>query len=127
MSETQKPIRFSQLLTQHVNNIVQKTFLHEQLTPAVLRAIRDRIHETISAVFERSTHKLSPMSRMWLTNQYFKRIQINGEQSMNDMIVINDHKLEQLPFEDVHLLKNLFDQTELNAELDAEYRKRTLS
>ena len=119
-------VRFAELLTQHIEHSIRKDFLQEALTPATMRAIRDRIRTIIDGVFNRSTHKLSEVGRAWLTNQFFTRIQV-GDQPIRDMIVVNEYKLPQLAYDDVRLLAGLFDGTVLAAELNDEYRNRNAS
>ena len=117
-------IRFSELLTQHIENTVKRKFMHEMITDTVMREIRTLIRITIDNIFERSNHKLSPLGRAWLTDQFFKRIKVNNGQLMNDMVVIHEHKLSELVYDDVRLLSGLFDKTDLAHELHDEYRDR---
>lgn len=122
-----KPIRFAQLLTLHVNNTIKTNFLNEQLTPDLMKSVRDCIRKTISDVFQRSTHKLETESLNWLSNQFFKAIEVNGDQKMGDLVVINEYKLADLPYHDIQLMRNLFNETLLSNELEDEYRRRSAS
>ena len=127
---TEKQVRFADLLTLHVSNTVQKQFLHETLSTQTLRAIRDCVHKTISEIFERSNYTLSSQALNWVGNQYFKSIQVGsneGMQSINDMVVINDYKLSEMSFCDIQLMRNLFSETAMSAELEAEYFRRNAS
>lgn len=121
-----KHIRFSQLLEVHLKGVL-KRFLHEQLTPEVLRSIRDSIQSAIADVFEKSSHKLDARSINWLAHRYFAAVKVNDDQSINDMVVINEYKLSELPYDDIVLMRNLFDRTILAPDLDAEYRLRSQS
>ena len=123
---TDKRIRFHQLLELQLNNCLKK-FLHEQLTPALMRSIREEIRSTINGVFSKSTHKLTTEATTWLTDQYFKGIRLNEEQLMSDQVVINEYKLSELEFNDIQLLRNLFIDTTMGPELDAELRRRSAS
>jgi len=127
VAKQKQHVRFSQLLTIHVNNVVQKKFVNEQLNDAMLRSLRDTIKGTINEVFRRSNHNLEEKSLVWLTDQFFKRVKVNDDQSVNDMVVIHEYKLSQLPYHDVELLRNLFNNTELSVELEEEYKQRSTS
>ena len=119
--------RFAQLLTQHIGNTVSRRYTGTQLTDAALHEMRHTIRTIIDSVFDRSTHKLSETGRAWLTNQLFKRIKVNDDKQVVDLIVINEYNLSQLTYHDVELLSGLFDQTDLAAELNDEYRTRRSS
>lgn len=122
-----KPVRFHQLLEQQLNAILKKRFLNEALTPPKLREIREAFREQISGVFEKSTRRLSPKATTWLTDQYFKAVKVNDDQLMTDMVVLNEYKLSELEFNDIQLLRNLFNETIMGPELEAEYRRRNVS
>ena len=120
--------RFVELLNRHVVDTVQRKFEHQQLTPATMREIRSTIRAVIDGVFTKSDkYKLTETGRAWLTNQYFKRLHVNASQTMNDLIVINEYKLTELSYSDIALLRDLYDQTDLADELNAEYRSRSAS
>lgn len=126
----QKHVRFADLLTLHVSNTIKKKFINEQLNPETLRSIRDCVHMTIKEVFHRSSHRLSSEALNWIGNQYFKAIQIGsveGKQTINDMVVVNDFKLSEMPMSDIVLMRNLFNETNMSSELEAEYRRRSTS
>lgn len=128
--EEQKHVRFAELLTLHVSNVIKKRFVNEQLNTGTLTAIRDTVRLTISEVFRRSSHTLTQESINWLANQYFKSIQLGhggGVETVSDMVVINEYKLADLPYHDIQLMRNLFNETTLGPELDAEYRRRSTS
>lgn len=116
--------RFAELLAQHVQDTVTRRFAYEKLDPATMRKIRQTIREIVSGVFQRSTHKLSDTGQSWLTNQVFKRLQVGPEAMMSDLIIINEHKLTGLSLAEVRLLRDLFDETDMVNELDAELRSR---
>lgn len=117
--------RFAELLAQHVQDTVQRRFENEKLDPSTMRKIRQAIREIVSGVFQRSTHKLSDTGQSWLTNQVFKRLQVGPDAMMSDLIIINEHKLSELPLADVRLLGDLFDQTDMASELKAELATRS--
>lgn len=120
-------IRFAQLLELHVTNVITKKFVNEQLTPLLMRQIREAIRAAIENVFVKSKHNLSNAALTWLTDQYFKAIKLNGEMTMSDQVVIHEYKLSQLPYHDIELLRNLFNETAMAPELEKEYRTRSLA
>ncbi len=122
-----KPVRFAKLLEQHINNVVKKLYLNEQATSTVLHSIHATVRREIDTVFLKSTFKLSEESRSWLTDQFFKSISINGEQSIGDRVITNEYKLETLPYHDIELLRNLFNETAIGPYLEEEYRRRSQS
>ena len=122
-----KRIRFHQLLETQLTNSLQKKFLNEQLTPALMRSIREMIRQQINDVFSKSRFKLSADATTWLTDQYFKGIKLNDDQLMSDQVVINEYKLSELEFNDIQLLRNLFLETTMGPDLDAELRRRSAS
>lgn len=127
MPADDKQIRFHQLLEIQLNSIIQKQFVNEQLTPVMMRSLRNAIREQLDSVFSKSRFKLSPNALTWLGDQYFKNIRLNGDQLMNDTVVIHEYKLSQLEFNDIQLLRNLFLETIMGPELDAELRRRSAS
>ena len=81
----------------------------------------------VASVFEKSSRPMCKEAIVWLSDQYFKRIRLNEDFLMGDQCVINEYKLSQMPYHDIELLKNLFDQTDFGAELEEEYKKRSTS
>ena len=123
-----KNVRFAQLLELHINNVVKKQFKTGQLlTPLLMKEIHLEVRRQIDVVFEKSTHKLTPEARSWLTDQFFKVIQINGNVTMGDQVILNEYKLSSLPYHDVELLRNLFNETDLAGVLNEEYQRRSQS
>lgn len=128
-----KHIRFSELLELHVNNVIKKKFQPLagkqgiDLTPDVMREVRDVVRATVGGIFAKSSHKINDDAVIWLSNKFFMALQINGEQTMADLVVVNENKLSTLPYHDVELLRNLFNETGLAEELEEEYRTRSQS
>lgn len=127
MPDDNKRIRFHQLLEIQLNNIIQKQFVNEQLTPEMMRSLREAIRKQLVDVFSKSKFQLSARALIWLGDQYFKAIRINDNQLMNDQVVINEYKLMELEFYDIQLLHNLFNETVMGPELDAELKRRSAS
>lgn len=123
----EKHIRFSELLEVHLRNTIQKKFMHEPINPVLLRSMRDTIQESIADVFAKSNHTLDERSINWLAHRYFAAVKINSDQSVGDMVVINEYKLSELPYHDIMLMRNLFDSTILATELNEEYAARSQS
>lgn len=116
--------RFAELLAQYIQDTVQNKFGQSPVDPATMRQIRQVVNEKVTSIFQRSSYKLSDVGLSWLTNQLFKRIRIGPDVAMADLIVINEHKLCELTTSDVQLLRDLCDQTDMLAELDAELKLR---
>jgi len=122
----EKHIRFYQVLEVRLNDIL-KRFFNEPLTPKVMHEMRNTIRQQLEDVFMKSRFRLTPIALSWLTDQYFKGIKINDNQMMNDQIIINEHPLSELQFNDIELMRNLFSETTMGEALEEEYRKRTSS
>jgi hypothetical protein len=130
---TEGRIRFSKLFTLHVNNLIKKYMdvhppgANGDVSTEVLKGLRVVIMEQVDRVFTRGNHRMTAESRSWLADQFFKMIQINGNHYMGDQVVIHEYKLSDLPYDDVELMKNLFDQTMLAEMLNEDFKKRSLS
>lgn len=130
MEPQQKHLRFSELLEEHVLRKVQKKFEHAEINTDMLRSMRGEVHGTVKSIFAKSSLRLSENSIEWLSNQMFKSIKFgtsDGDIPVNEIVVFNDHKLSELPLNDVKLLSDLFDSTKFGAELLGEYRRRAAS
>lgn len=121
-----KSLRFHELLELQLNNTIQK-FTKKPLTPELMREIREAIRGQIEGVFGKSKFQLSKNAITWLTDQHFKNIRIAEDQLMSDTVVINEYKLSELQFNDILLLRNLFNQTIMGPELEAELKRRSVS
>ena len=126
-------IRFAELLELHITNQINKKFTEVALTPDVLHQMRDVVREQVFAVFKKSSHKLTDDSLNWLVNEVFKHIQIAGKdadgqpvkQHIYELVVFNEYKLDPLPYDDIQLLRNLFNQAPYGQLLEEEYRRRS--
>ncbi len=127
MSADAKRIRFHQLLEIQLNNTLKKKFVNEALTPELMRSIRESIRQQLDDVFGKSRFKLSPNAMTWLGDQFFKAIRLNDDQLMSDQVVINEYNLSELEFNDIQLLRNLFLETRMGPDLDAELKRRSAS
>jgi len=118
-----KQVRFYALLEESLNKSIGK-FCNEALTPGLMRQIREEIKGQITRLFEASSHKLSFNAQTWLTDQYFKNIKVNDDQSMSDLVVINEYTLTELEFDDIKLLHDLFLDTKMGPGLVTELKRR---
>ncbi len=118
-----KQVRFYALLEERLNKSISK-FCNEALTPALMRQIREEIKCQITSLFEASSRKLSPNAQTWLTDQYFKTIKVNDDQTMTDLVVINEYTLSELEFDDIRLLHTLFLETKMGPGLVEELKRR---
>lgn len=126
-----KHVRFTQLLETHLNKVIKKEFDNRDLDPVTLRSIRERLKEQISGIFGKMTvgQKLHEHSVVWLTDQYFKAIKVDDDYDMAEMVFINEYKLEDLPYHDIELLRNLYSSSTAPwaEQLEVEYRSRSQS
>jgi hypothetical protein len=120
-----KPIRFSKLLELHLDNVVKKRFTDRQLTSELLHEVQHALREQLVNVFTKSKHQLATESVQWLADQYFKVIRVNGDKQVAELVILNEHSLASLPYHDVTLLRNLFNETKLGPLLEAEYQRRS--
>lgn len=125
-----KPIRFSRLLEQHILKKVNKQFTNQSLDPPTLRAIRDLIRNEVCALFNKSSHRLTETAQFWVANQIFRNIKIGTPEGMtpiNELVIINEYKLTDMPYSDIELMRNLFGTTTMGPELEEEYRRRNVA
>jgi hypothetical protein len=127
MPEEKKPIRFAQLLEKHVNNVVKRLYEGQPSSQAVLKSVHETVRREVDIVFNRSSYKLAPEARSWLCDQLFKVIPINHEFQIGERVIMNEYNLESLPYHDVELLRNLFNETQMASQLEEEYRRRSRS
>jgi hypothetical protein len=123
-----KQIRFAQLLELHVVNTVSKKFANTTVNNDTLHAMRDAIHEQVVGVFKKSKQQPGEVALRWLSNQLFKNISLNtndGKKLINELVIFNEYKLSELPYSDLQLLRNLFNETVMGSELEEEYRRRS--
>lgn len=126
--EAQEPRRFVDLLGHRIEELINRNRNSDALTPESMRSIRDTIRNTVDSVFLKSDrHSLSPTARSWLADQYFKRVRINEDQCISDVVVLHEHTLSQLTRSDVELLRTLFSGTEIGQHLADEQRRRDAS
>lgn len=123
-------IRFSKLLEHRILSDISKKFTGRLMDQVALREIRDCIREHVYGVFEKSTLHLSRESLSWVANQFFRNVSIGTggtTQKMHEMVVINDHPLEEMPLSDLQTLRSIFNETKMGPLLDEEFSKRGLS
>lgn len=129
MQETVKAQRFYELLEKQLVRVITQKHLGKPMTPPVLQEIKKTVVDTITGIFAKSTQKLSPPAMSWLCNQFFKRIRVSNDQLIDDLVVINEHKLSEMSLGDIELMQSLFDETSFGKELSEELasRKKLLS
>lgn len=119
-------MKFHQLLEMRFNELLQKLEIKE-LDPKSLRLIRNMFSMQIESIFAKSKFKLSKDALLWLSNQYFKHTKVNDDQTINDYVVINEHKLSEFSNDEITLMRNLFASAEFGKELEQEYKQRNLN
>ena len=125
-----KPIRFSQLLELHVVNVVSKKFANATVNEATLHQMRDAVLEQVEGIFKKSKQQPGDLAVRWLANELFKNITLNtndGKKPIAEMLIFNDYKLSELPYSDLQLLRNLFNETPMGSSLEEEYRRRSVA
>lgn len=127
----EKHVRFAELLVLHLNTRVKKQFPQgTTINQGKLREIRDCVRDTCLEVFSKSSHGLSADAINWIANQFFKSIKMSttdGSTTINDLVVINEYNLSELPYHDIELMRNLFNETEMGQQLNEEYQRRSTS
>jgi hypothetical protein len=130
--DKQQHIRFYQLLESRITDKLREKFTNVTYNHLVLREMRDAIKEILSGIFNKSERfKISNESLTWLTNQHFKTLSFTDntgqKQIINDLIIINDYELSELPFNDIELMCNLFEEASFGEQLVIEMKRRTTS
>jgi len=125
-----KPIRFAALLEQHIVHKVNKKLSVGKtvIDNKALHEIRDLVKELVHGIFGKSSHKVTEQGLNWLSNQLFKNIELKtneGNKPIEELVVFNEYKLADLPYSDIQLLRNLFNETAMGPELEEEYRRRS--
>lgn len=126
-------IRFSELLELHITNQINKKFAKTTVDNAALHEMRDIVRDQVFTVFGKSSFKVTESGLNWLVNQVFKNLQLKTKtdegktekKPIHELVVFNEYKLEDLPYSDIQLLRNLFNETPYGPELEEEYRKRS--
>jgi len=119
-------MRFADQLEAYIVKSIQTSFVFEEYTTETLHRIKALITEKINNIFSRSKYQLSNDSITWLAGEFFRRLTINGE-LVEKLIIMNEIDMTTLPFSDIMLMKDLFNQTGFGPKLLDEYSRRTVS
>lgn len=97
------------------------------LSPDGLKRLRNDMQAAVKSQFPEG---LSREAVVWLTDRYFKAINVShatGEpdQSMMDLVVLNEYDLNDLTIDDVKTLYDVFSTTLLGQELATNLKKRS--
>jgi len=124
-----KPIRFAQLLELHIVNQINKKFAQAVVDNTTLHGMRDMIREQVHGIFKKSTHSVTEEGLNWVANQLFRNITLGTtdgtKKPINELVIMNEYKISDLPYSDIQLLRNLFNETRMGPELEAEYKRRS--
>lgn len=124
-----KPIRFSQLLELHITNQINKKFTNAAVDNDTLHQMHALVKEQVLGVFKKSSHTVTDAGLAWLSNEIFKHISLattdGGKKHIGELVIFNEYKLADLPYSDIQLLRNLFNETAYGPELEDEYRSRS--
>jgi len=122
-----KNVRFAQLLEIHISNVITKKYITDKesfVTANFFKEVRETVKSTIEGVFAKSKYKLGTEALVWLSDQYFKAVKINGAM-MGEQVIINEYKLSSMPYSDIELMRNLFNESAIGVVLEEEYRSRS--
>jgi hypothetical protein len=126
--ESKPIIRFAQLLEQHLNNQIAKKFNKSTVNNETLHQMHASIKEQVDGVFKKSTHTVTQPGLDWLSNQFFKYMSLKtneGKKVIGELVIFNEYNLADLPYSDIQLLRNLFNETQMGPELEDEYKRRS--
>lgn len=128
--EGKRPIRFAQLLELHIITQVNKKFAGSKkaIDNVVLHELRDMVKGQVHGIFKKSSHKVTDLGLDWVSNQLFRNLELStneGKKPINELVVFNEYKLADLPYSDIQLLHNLFNETAMGPELEDEYKRRS--
>lgn len=115
-------IRFHEILELKLKQTLG-TFTNKQMSPIVLRQMRDALFDAVKKVFAASSARLSDRALGWITNQYFKAVQVR-EESIGDLIIVNDYDLGTFSDEEMDVLNKLFNVTFFGTLIEEELKKR---
>lgn len=120
-------VRFSKLLENHLLGKVQQ-FTHRQFTKTLLHEIHLTVVNSLHEIFDKSVnYKLTKPSIDWLGMQYFNALKVSDDVHIRDLVLFNEIQLSELPFVDVRLMNDLFDETVIGPMLSAELKRRMTS
>src|SRR6202166_3160815 len=97
---TDTPVRFHEILEARFRSTLKK-FMGKNLTPTMLRLVRNAILSDVQRMFQASNVVLSARAMGWVTNQYYLRTGLNGEGIIAELVITNDHKLESFSDDDM--------------------------
>lgn len=101
-----------------------KTYEGKAINQDVLREIRDITREVVDSTLEAHSITLSENSRQWVANQYFRSIRLTHDQTVNELVFINDHDLKSLPTKDITTMVAVFNDTVFGNQLSIERKRR---
>jgi hypothetical protein len=130
--ENKRSIRFARLLELHIVNLVNKKFAGTKTTidGVVLHELRDMVKEQVHTIFKKSSHKVTDEGLNWVANQLFKNLTLEtneGKKPIVELVIFNEYKLADLPYSDIQLLHNLFNETAMGSELEDEHKRRSVA
>lgn len=129
---SEEAITFSELLEIEVEHDLKefaKTNYARAMTKEVMAEIRETVRKSVSRCFLTMNYRLSENALTWVTDQYFKLVNVNSSATIGDVVFIHEWRLSELQTSDIMTLKHAFmgSQVVFTDEIEAESLKRVLS
>lgn len=113
-----EPITFHDSLQHAVISTVRERFIFSEFSPATLKSMRESIKECVRTHVESRSLLLGEAAVTWLTDQFFKRLRVNAEQLIADLVVINEWSVRELAGNDIITLSDLLRGSPLEKEIE---------
>lgn len=107
-----------------MTNVLRSKFLNKSIDDVMLKEMKQTMGETISSVFDKSSHKISNLAIEWLTSQYFKITKLTKEDSVSDVVIMNEVSVSELKTNELELLNDLFYETSFGTIISQELERR---
>ncbi len=118
-------IRFRDILEARFRTTLKK-FIGHPLTPLTLRKVKVEMLDDVNRVFAASNVSVGDDVKVWLANQYFKHVELNGEEgTLLDLVIIKEHELSSFSNIDIETLYSLFSDTKIFDDIAKEKERRT--
>lgn len=122
----QEKQRFAEMIDIVLTKIIGAYVGWEGNARDFLQEVRHVIFERLNEIFARCNFRLSERSVRWLSDEYFKRVKLNGAQQVGELIILSDEvDVKTIPGSDLEIMTNLFDETDFADVLVKEKRRRS--
>lgn len=121
----QGQVRFWRLIDARVSAAIHGRFGDEPVTVRLIHDVHKVVRGVVDDVFDKSTKaRLGNPARSWLTDQLYKSRVLSDGTRLGDHVFTNEYKLADMPYDEVRLLTDLFNETLVGPELQAELSRR---